>query len=332
MRSPRAALPERNTMNLKFLPEGELLGTKENRDLTSARAGLERAMMQGEIIEGIATVCDESLCLHVDLGCMRGMIPAKEAVFCRTGEARKDIAIVSRVGKPVAVKVQGFTERNGEMRALLSRRAAQADCLKHYLKDLRPGDIIPGRVTHLEPFGAFLDIGCGVAALLSVDCISVSRISHPRDRLAVGMRIPVAVKQIDQERGRIAVTLRELLGTWEENAAAFVPGQTVTGIVRSVESYGAFIELAPNLAGLSEVRTSEQAEAMRALIGHAVAVYIKSISPERMKVKLVVVDAVPCHMPPKAPVLFVDPEQIRHMDRWVYSPPGCRKRVETLFE
>ncbi len=318
-------------MESGFKPEGELLNTKENRDLLASRSGLERAMKAGETVEGVATVCDGEMRLQVDLGCMRGIILPEEAVFCRPGESRKDIAVVSRVGKPVAVKIMAFTERNGETVALLSRRAAQRDCLERHLMRLCTGDIIPGRVTHMEPFGAFLDIGCGVSSLLSVDCISVSRISHPHDRLSVGMLLPVAVRNVDRENGRIAVTLRELLGTWEENAAGFSAGQTVTGIVRSVESYGVFIELAPNLAGLAEVRGEEQAETMRALIGHAVAVYIKSVSPERMKVKLVVVDTSPCRMPPKAPVLFVDAEQVKHLDRWVYSPACCGRRVETVF-
>lgn len=319
-------------METEFKPEGELLNTRENRDLLASRNGLERAMKTGEIVEGVATVCDGEMRLQVDLGCMRGIISPEEAVFCRPGESRKDIAIVSRVGKPVAVRIMAFTERNGETVAILSRRAAQRDCLERGLLQLRAGDIIPGRVTHMEPFGAFLDIGCGVSSLLSVDCISVSRISHPRDRLSVGTLLPVAVRTVDRESGRISVTLRELLGTWEENAAGFSVGQTVAGIVRSVENYGVFIELAPNLAGLAEVRGEDRTETMRALIGRAVAVYIKSINPERMKVKLVVVDTAPCRMPPKAPTVFVDTDRIRHLDRWVYSPACCRRRVETVFD
>lgn len=314
-----------------YKPEGELLNTKENRELLASHAGLERAMARGDIIEGMATVCDREMRLQVDLGCMRGIIAPEEAVYCRPGEVRKDIAVISRVGKPVAVKLLSFTERNGELIAVLSRRAAQQECLEHCLDTRVPGDILPGKVTHMEPFGAFLDIGCGLSSLLSVDCISVSRISHPRDRLSVGMTLPVAIKSIDQESGRIAVTLRELLGTWAENAAGFAPGQTVTGIVRSVESYGAFIELAPNLAGLSEVRGEEQLEVMRSLIGHAVAVYIKSINPERMKVKLVVVDTAPCRMPPRAPVLYIDPAVTPHLARWIYSPAVCARVVETVF-
>lgn len=319
-------------MESGFRPEGEILNTKENRDLLATRSGLERAMKAGITVEGVATVCDSEMRLQVDLGCMRGVILPEEAFFCRAGEVRKDIAVVSRVGKPVAVRILSFAERNGETVAILSRRAAQQDCFDRCLMHLTPGDLVTGRVTHMEPFGAFLDIGCGISSLLSVDCISVSRISHPRDRLSVGMLTPVAVKSVDWESGRIALTLRELLGTWEENAAAFAAGQTVTGIIRSVENYGVFIELAPNLAGLAEVRGEEQAEVMRSLIGHAVAVYIKSINPERMKVKLVVVDIAPCRMPSKTPHLFVDTEKVTHLDRWIYSPACCSRTIGTVFD
>ena len=79
------------------------------------------------------------------------------------------------------------------------------------------------------------------------------------------------------------MSLRELLGTWEENAALFSPAQTVTGTVRSVEEYGVFVELMPNLCGLAELRDG-------AAPGKHCAVYIKSIIPERMKIKLIIID------------------------------------------
>jgi small subunit ribosomal protein S1 len=200
------------------------------------------------------------------------------------------------------------------------------------MKHLAAGDILTARVTHLEPFGAFVDIGCGVPSLLSVDCISVSRISHPRDRLACGMTIPVIVKCINRESERIYVTLRELLGTWEENAAAFDAGQTVTGIVRSVESYGVFVELAPNLAGLAEVG-EEEAAILRSKIGQSVAVYIKSILPERMKVKLVLIDAC-CSTPASRTPLhfFIDASETKHITRWRYSPSRSPRMIESVFE
>ena len=315
-----------------YLPEGALLGSAQNREYLSSLAGLERAMNRGAIIEGIATLCDEDMRLHVDLHCARGIIEADQTVACRAGETKKDIAVITRVGKPVACKILSIDCRNGEPVVKLSRRAAQEVCLQHYMKNLRAGDILTARVTHLEPFGAFVDIGCGVPSLLSVDCISVSRISHPRDRLACGMTVPVVVKCINHESERIYVTLRELLGTWEENAVAFEAGQTVTGIVRSIENYGVFVELAPNLAGLAEVG-EEEAAILKGKIGHSVAVYIKSILPERMKVKLVLIDAC-CSTPAQRTPLhfFIDTNEIKHLTRWRYSPIRAPRVIETVFD
>ena len=314
-----------------YKPEGMLGATKENREALASPEGLERARCTGQILEAPALLCDNQMRLHVDLGCMRGVIEREEAVWCRPGEEIKDIAIITRVGKPVAFQVMGFREVRGERYAVLSRRAAQSRCAAAYFSDLREGDILPARVTHLESYGAFLDVGCGIASLLSIDCISVSRITHPRERLSCGMQLHVAIKSLDREQGRIFVTLKELLGTWEENAARFEAGQTVTGRIRSIESYGIFVELAPNLAGLAELRCSTGTP-IRTEVGDLAAVYIKSILPERMKVKLVIIDAHPEAEYPETPRYFIDPGSVRHLGVWRYSPPSCPKRIETVFE
>jgi chorismate synthase len=86
------------------------------------------------------------------------------------------------------------------------------------------------------------------------------------------------------EDSRICLSQRELLGTWEENAALFAQGETVMGIVRSVEDYGIFVELTPNLAGLAEPR-----EGVR--VGQHAGVYIKNILAEKMKLKMAEVSA-----------------------------------------
>lgn len=320
-------------MKQLYLPEGSYLHTEENREAVSSLAGLREAMESGRILEGVVTLCDSDLRLHLELPCAHGTVEREEALYCHGAEERKDIAILTRVGKPIAFCVLGIEHRAGRPVVRLSRRLAQERCLRAYLEGLRAGDLLQSRVTHLEPFGAFLDLGCGVSSLLSVDCISISRIAHPRDRLRVGMTLPVAVKSVDREAGRIYATLRELLGTWEENAAHFAPGETVPGIIRSVESYGVFVELAPNLAGLAELRT-ESIDELRARIGQSVAVYIKSILPERMKIKLVLIDVCASVKPaePPALTLYVDPQRTSHLSHWVYSPTGAQKTVETLFD
>lgn len=112
---------------------------------------------------------------------------------------------------------------------MLSRRQAQQRCQEEYLDTLVPGDIISARVTHLEPFGCFVDIGCGIASLLPIDAISVSRIAHPSDRFRVGEEIRVVVRSRD-EKNRITLSHRELLGTWEEKPPPSVPGTQCRGL------------------------------------------------------------------------------------------------------
>ena len=314
-----------------YKPEGMLLGNARNRELLAlGKCGLEKAMSQGIIMESTAILCDGEMNLHVDLRGVTGIIPRDEVCLCRDGESVKDIAVITRVGKPVCFKVTSIEEKRGRTVAYLSRRDAQLECQRNYIADLIPGDVIPSRVTHLENFGAFVDIGCGIVSLLSVDCISVSRFSHPRDRLYNGMDIYTVVKMIDRERDRIFVSMRELLGTWQENADMFTAGQTVAGVIRSVENYGVFVELAPNLAGLAELR-DEMPVTTSDACGRLVAVYIKSIIPERMKIKLVLVDSYKGEIVTPKLQYFTDCEHTQHIDYWRYSPPQCSKIVETVF-
>ncbi len=314
-----------------YSPEGTLIKSCQNREYISSYSGLERARIEGKILEGNTLLCDSRMRLHIDLYGIRGIIEKEDAIYCRRGEEIKDIALITRVGKPTCFKVLGFREADGEQVAILSRRAAQEECIRHYLSSLMEGDIIPARVTHLESFGAFVDIGCGVSSLLSVDSISVSRISHPSDRLSVGDNIYTVVKSIDREHDRFFVGMKELLGTWEENASRFEVGQTVSGIIRSVESYGLFVELAPNLAGLAEIRDGNE-EALRSAVGKTVAVYIKNIIPDRMKIKLVLID-IGSSEPSKASLnYFIDCESTTHISNWRYSPLSAQKVIESVFE
>ena len=212
---------------------------------------LRRAMTAGDILESRALSFDSEKRLHFRLGEIEAIMPYEECADGVREGAVRDIALITRVGRPACFTVMEIDEQGAAPVALLSRTQAQQRCKAEYLDLLLPGDILPCRVTHLESFGAFCDIGCGVPALLPIDCMSVSRIQSPADRVHEGQDILCAVKSRDTE-GRIVLTMKELLGTWLENAAAFAAGETVVGLVRSVEPYGVFVELAPNLAGLAE--------------------------------------------------------------------------------
>lgn len=305
-----------------FPPEGRLLHTPENQAACASPDALRRAMAAGTILEGIALSCSADHDLTVELGPYIGRIPREEAALgIAQGEVR-DIAILSRVGKPVCFTVTGLEEQDGRLLPLLSRRMAQQTALEYMLSHWKPGQIIPATVTHLEPFGAFVDIGCGVVSLIGIENISVARIPHPQARFSVGDAIWAVVQEMEPARGRIYLTHRELLGTWQENAARFHTGMTVPGIVRGIKEYGAFVELTPNLSGLAE-----HSPLLRE--GGRVSVYIKAILPERMKIKLLVIDALPPAPQPEPLHYFLTEGR---MEKWKYAPPGCCKvGMESVF-
>ena len=309
---------------MPYEPEGYLIGKTENHESLATVSALERALEKQQILESTALLCDNAFTLHFDLCGVHAIMPSNEVQYNLPGEETKDIAILTRVGKPTCFKIVGFKrERDGALCAVLSRRAAQMECRYQFIQGLQPGDIIPARVTRLENFGAFVDIGCGIISLLSIDSISVSRISHPRDRFSAGDRIHVVIKSIDAH-GRIFVSQRELLGTWLENVSRFSGGQTVAGIVRSIETYGIFVELTPNLAGLAEWKEDVE-------VGAQAAVYIKSMIPEKMKLKLVLIDLHRGAITPPPLTYFIDAKKTAHIDVWRYSPPGCSKTIETVI-
>jgi len=305
----------------RFCCEGALIDTEENRVRTEDLNSLRQAMTDGIILEQRAIAFDKEKNLIVRLGNTKGIIPYSECSLGTANGTARDISIISRVGKPVCFIITDFVETEyGETVALLSRRAVQEAYYTSTLAYLRPGDIINCRVTHIEPFGCFCDVGCGISALLPLDFISVSRIKHPSERIYNGMELRCIVRSVDP-LGRLLLTHRELLGTWEENAALFSAGETVYGTVRSIESYGVFIELTPNLTGLAESRPGVR-------VGQHAAVFIKGMNPEKMKVKLVLIDAVDDPAPPAPFKYFIKEGPIY---RWRYSPEGCTRTVERVF-
>lgn len=297
-----------------YLPEG-----LQKRAACADHGRLAIAMRNGDIIEGTAMSCTPGRDLIVDIGgSFEGMIPYSETALGLKSGRTRDIAVISRVGKTVCFKVMA---KEGK-RYILSRRLAQQEALEYYKNQLIPGDVIRCIVTHLEPFGAFVDIGCGIISMIGVENISVSRITHSADRFRPGQEIYAAVTGMELDR--ITLSHRELLGTWEENAARISAGQTRIGIVRSIESYGAFIELTPNLSGLAENRPGIK-------IGEAVSVYVKSIISEKMKVKLSIIE----NLGAADSGIIKDSDYFIKSGRlalWEYSPRSCSsKYIATRF-
>lgn len=294
---------------LTYRPEGLL-----NLPIPAPEA-LRRAGGSREIFQAMCVKCDEFHNLVVDLGSLRGLIPREEAAMGIADGTAREIAILSRVGKPVCFQVLGFAS---DGTALLTRRAAQEEALERLLSTLRPGDILPAVVQNPASFGTFCDIGCGVTALMSIERCSVSRITHCGQRFVAGQKIYAAVLSVDREARRISLTHRELLGTWAENAANFRAGQAVTGVVRSVKPYGAFVELAPNLSGLAEPDDTLEP-------GQPVSVYIRSILPDKQKIKLTVLEKLDRQHVQAQPMRYY--RTVGRLERWEYAPGSAAVTV-----
>lgn len=279
---------------------------------------LRRAKQEGTVLQAPVLLCTQERDLVVDLGCCTGQISRNEAALGAADGSVRDIAILSRVGKAVSFRVLDVTPGGTP---LLSRRLAQEEARTHLFDTKRPGDILPAVVTSLASFGAFCDVGCGVAALLGIENISVSRIQHSRDRFREDQPIFAIIRALEPDTMRIHLSHRELLGTWAENAAQFQAGQTVTGIVRGIKDYGAFIELAPNLSGLAEPNFDLRP-------GDAVSVYIKSILPERLKIKLVALRKLDPASLPQRPLHYF--RTAGHLDHWRYGSEAFAKTL-TVF-
>ena len=284
---------------IPYVPEGVNATTPSMDDLY-------RGMSSGEIFQAMCVKCDEFHNLHLELKDARAIIPREEAALGIREGTVKEIAILSRVGKWVSFQALGFDSRGT---AILSRRAAQAEAKHYFLNTLRPGDVIPAVVLNATPFGVFCDIGCGCNALMRIDRCCISRLSTTAEYFSPGQRIHAAVLAVDDAEGFIHLTGRELLGTWEENAALFRPGQTVTGFARSIMPYGVFIELTPNLSGLAE-------PAVPVAQGDPVSVYIRSIQPEKHKLKLAVLERLNEPLVPKINYFTTS----GHLEKWEYFP------------
>lgn len=260
----------------QYLPEGYASQLHPTWDYDT----LQQAAASSTSVQATVLYCDDAHDLHIDLFPYEGLIPYGEAsVAGREGHSQEK-AVLQLVGRPVISRVIG---RLPDGRWLLSRAEAQRQAQAWMLGQLSLGDVIPAIVTGIAPYGAFCDIGCGLPALLGIENISVARIHHAKERLRIGQKLFAVVAAINRQVCKITLSHKELLGTWKENAERFLPGQTVPGIVRAVKSYGVFVELSPNLSGLAEPSELYQT-------GDRVSVFIKSILPQKHKIKLTVLD------------------------------------------
>lgn len=237
--------------------------------------------------------------LIVRLGRLRGFVPASQVSLSRRRRAQGETPEErwgEMIDEPIITKVIEVDRRRN--RLILSERAASRearDALKEKLiAELEVGDLRDGRVISLADFGAFVDIG-GADGLVHISELSWKRVSHPKEVVKVGDDVKVKVLNVDPERNRISLSLREVEdGPWDMIAKTYGEGQLVEGTVTKLTKFGAFASLAGSeeydiegLIHISEL-ADHRIEHPREVVSEneTLTLRIVNVEPERRRIGL----------------------------------------------
>ncbi len=230
-----------------------LLGSKHGRRMHGA-AGLEQAYDQHLPVEGHVTGVTKGG-VEVEIAGVRAFCPASQVSL----QFVEDLS--TYIGQRLAFRITKF-EGGKHPNLVVSRRELLEEERKAKAAELRaqvvPGAVLPGTVTSLQPYGAFVDLG-GVEGMVHISELAFERVRHPSDLLSVGQQVEVAVLRVDQTDNpkhpeKIALSLRALAkNPWTDADQQFPVGTTVKGRVTRVQPFGAFVELVPGLEGMVHI-------------------------------------------------------------------------------
>ncbi len=176
---------------------------------------------------------------------INGFVPASHLL---TGYKKKEY-----LQQIVSLKIIEYDK--DRCRVVLSERAAQVEpgTRLKLLDALEEGTCIPGVVTTLTDFGAFVDLG-GMEGLVHISELSWGRVDHPSDMVAVGDELEVFILNIDREENKVALSLKQMCpNPWDTIAERYHQGQIVEAVVKNIVSYGAFVQLEEGVDGLIHV-------------------------------------------------------------------------------
>ncbi|MDQ0058213.1 30S ribosomal protein S1 [Paenibacillus harenae] len=225
----------------------KLVLSKRQVDSEKAWDVLQARFENGEVFEvAVADVVKGGLV--VDVG-VRGFIPASmvERHFVEDFSGYK--------GRTLRVKVKEIDRENNKV--ILSQKevldAEFEQSKQQVMASLQVGQELDGTVQRLTPFGAFVDIG-GIDGLVHVSELSWQHVAHPKDVVAEGQSVRVKVLKVDPAAGKISLSIKAAQpGPWDTAAGQFAIGDIVTGTVRRIVAFGAFVEIAPGVEGLVHI-------------------------------------------------------------------------------
>jgi small subunit ribosomal protein S1 len=264
--------------------DGRMILSKKRARFEIAWKRIEQAFETGEPVEGkVIEVVKGGLIL--DLG-VRGFLPASLVDIRRVQDLDEFL------GQELRCKVIELNRTRNNV--VLSRRAVLEDERKEMrqaiLDRLQPGDVVDGQISNIVDFGAFVDLD-GMDGLIHISELSWSHVNHPSEVLEIGQDVKVKVLDIDRERQRISLGLKQTqTDPWQQVLESYDEGDVVEGRVTKVVTFGAFVEILPGVEGL--VHISELAphhvENPREVVsqGDAVNVMILEMDAERRRLSL----------------------------------------------
>ena len=232
--------------------EGRLLLSKKRARFEKAWRRIEAAAETGEPVEGsVIEVVKGGLIL--DLG-VRGFLPASLV----------DIRRVHNLDefKSQTLECKVIELNRSRNNVVLSRRAVleeeRKEVREQILERLQPGMVIEGKISNIVDFGAFVDLE-GIDGLIHISELSWSHVNHPSEVLSIGETVEVKVLDIDRDRQRISLGLKQTQeDPWQTVMNEYRSGDVLEGKVTKVVAFGAFVEIVPGVEGL--VHISELAE------------------------------------------------------------------------
>ena len=264
--------------------EGRLLLSKKRARFELAWKAIEGAAESGEPVNGrVIEVVKGGLIL--DLG-VRGFLPASLVDIRRVQDLDEFL------GKELRCKVIELNRSRNNV--VLSRRAVLEDERKEMrqaiLDRLNPGDVVEGTISNIVDFGAFVDLE-GMDGLIHISELSWSHVNHPSEVLEIGQTVNVKVLDIDRERQRISLGLKQTQSDpWQQVLDHYGEGDVVEGRVTKVVTFGAFVEILPGVEGLVHISelASHHVENPREVVsqGDPVNVLILEIDGDRRRLSL----------------------------------------------
>lgn len=247
-----------------------------------------KRLRTGEVFEGVVTRV-APFGVFVDIGGLEGLVHVSEISHERVEDPSERI----QNGQRVTVQVVSIDEDS--QRIGLSLRALEADPWDEAIERFPRGSLHEGRVVRLAPYGAFVALGGGIEGLAHVSELSDKRIGHPREVVAEGETVTVRIIEVDKDKKRVSLSLREERPDAPVESA--VPGDVVAAVVERVESFGLLVRFGGNrgLIPLSEL-PAKSASSPRALKqaypeGSEVRAEIIEVDEERGRVRLSAVAA-----------------------------------------